>query len=212
MGQYSQWLYHREVDQQLRERLKLIEQELHVLQEQAALLEDVNSCSDNPILQAIAMQQSAEVLLEDTPTGSSTQKLPVVHADMQKPSSKSVSPALFAWSNLPNLDTQKMQLPDTQQPEAIQQTSTPHPEINLLPTDMATFIDAHEQTMPQIQIPGWLRNAAFDTSTPEDRLKSGLDERTNISIQRWLERWGKQLPDSPPPQGQQKPQEVQNNE
>ena len=35
MGKYSQWLYHREIDQQLRERLEHIEQELHTLQEQA---------------------------------------------------------------------------------------------------------------------------------------------------------------------------------
>jgi hypothetical protein len=208
MGQYSQWLYHREVDQQLRERLELIEQELLALQEQAAQLEDA-ICNENPILQAIAMQQSAEALLEDASPGSSTQKLPIAHTDTKKSSAKSVSLALFAWSNLPNLDTQEMELatiePGRQQTEAIQQTATPYPEVNLLPTDMATFIDAHEQTMPQIQIPNWLRKAALNTNTP-DRQKSGPDERTNTSIQRWLERWGKQVPDS------QGSQEAQKNE
>ncbi len=189
MGKYSQWLYHREIDQQLREHLELIKQELHTLQEQAALLEDAASCSDNSILQAIAMQQSAQVLLEDT--------LPL--SDNKKYSSKSVSSALFAWSSLPNLDTQKVQMaaipPNGQQPEATQQPSIPHPEIPLSPTNMATFMDADEQTLPQIHIPKWLRKAPLATSTT-DHQRSLPDERTNTSIQRWLERWGKQVPDS----------------
>jgi len=201
MGKYSQWLYHREIDQQLRERLERIEQELHALQEQAALLEDAASCSDNSILQAIAMQQSAESLLEDTP--SSTAQRPLTNG--KEHSSKSVSPALFAWSSLPNLDTQKVQMPgmalNGQKSEAAPQTPTPYPE-HLLPTDMATSIDTDEQTLPQIQVPKWLRKASLATNTT-DRQRSVPDERTNTSIQRWLERWGKQVPDSP----QQKPRE-----
>jgi hypothetical protein len=202
MGKYSQWLYHREIDQQLRERLERIEQELHALQEQAALLEDAASCTDNSILQAIAMQQSAEILLEDTPSSTAQRSL----TNGKEHPSKSVSPALFAWSSLPNLDTQKVQMPGVplhgQKPEAVQQTSIPHPEIHLLPNDMATLIDTDEQTSPQIQVPKWLRKAPLATNTT-DRQRSVPDERTNTSIQRWLERWGKQVPDSP----QQKPRE-----
>ncbi len=183
MGKYSQWLYHREIDQQLRERLEHIEQELHTLQEQAALLEDAASCTDNSILQAIAMQQSAQVLLEDTPQRSLT--------DSKAYSSKSVSSALFAWSSLPNLDPQKVQMPgrapNGQQPEAAQQPSTPHPDVHPSPTD-------DEQTLPQIHIPKWLRKAPLATNTT-DQQRSLPDERTNTSIQRWLERWGKQPPD-----------------
>ena len=198
MGKYSQWLYHREIDQQLRERLERIEQELHALQEQAALLEDAASCTDNSILQAIAMQQSAQVLLEDTPQRPLT--------DDKEFSSKSVSSALFAWSSLPNLDTRKVQMPgmapNGQKPETTQQTSIPHPEVHLLPTDMAPFIDTDEQTLPQIHVPKWLRKAPLATNTT-DQQRYVPDERTNTSIQRWLERWGKQVPDSPP----QKPRE-----
>jgi hypothetical protein len=201
MGKYSQWLYHREIDQQLRERLEHIEQELHALQEQAALLEDAASCTDNSILQAIAMQQSAEVLLEDIP--SSTTQRPLTNG--KEHPSKSVSPALFAWSSLPNLDTQKVQMPEMapngQKPEAAPQTPIPYPE-HLLPNNMATFIDTAEQTLPQIQVPKWLRKAPLATNTT-DRQRSVPDERTNTSIQRWLERWGKQVPNSP----QQKPRE-----
>jgi hypothetical protein len=182
MGKYSQWLYHREIDQQLRERLERIEQELHALQEQAALLEDAAPYTDNSILQAIAMQQSAQILLEDTPPLS----------DNKKYSSKSVSSALFAWSSLPNLDPQKVQMPgrasNGQQPEAAQQLSIPHPEMPLSPTD-------DEQTLPQIHIPKWLRKAPLATNTT-DQQRSLPDDRTNTSIQRWLERWGKQVPDA----------------
>lgn len=199
MGKYSQWLYHREIDQQLRERLEHIEQELHALKEQAALLEDAASYSDNSIIHAIAMQQSAEVLLEDTPSPPLQRPL----TNGKEHSSKSVSPALFAWSSLPNLDTQKVQMPgmtlNGQKPETVQQTSIPRPEAHLLPNDMATFIDTDEQTLPQIQVPKWLRKAQHTTN----RQRSEPDERTDTSIQRWLERWGKQVPDPP----QQKPRE-----
>jgi hypothetical protein len=217
MGQYSQWFYHREVDQQLHQRLDLLAQELHALQEQATLLEDAASCTDNPILQAIAMQQSAEALLEDTPSLSSTEELIPVHTSDKDEAAKSVSSALFAWSHLPNLDTQNVSLstqePATPEPETGQQASLPHTEINLLPPDMATFIDTHEQTLPQIQVPRWLHNASRATQTTDAHklAASASEERTDASIRRWLERWGKQLPDSPPTP-QHKPQEAQQHE
>jgi hypothetical protein len=211
MSQYSQWLYHREVDQQLREHLELLEQELHSLQEQAVLLEDAASNTENPILQAIAMQQSAEALLEDTSVPSSAQQLP----ESEEQASKSVSSALFAWSHLPNLDTQKVPLAAnalaTSEVDGIRQPSLPYPEVNLLPSDMATFIDTHQQTSPQTRLPKWLRHAtpvAHTTEQPKPA-PSAPDERTDASIRRWLQRWGKQLPDSPPAQ---KPQEVYKHE
>lgn len=216
MGQYSQWLYHREVDQQLRERLALLVQELQALQKQATPLEDAASCTDNPILQAIAMQQSAEALLEDTPSLSSTEELiPVhtnkpIHTHKKASEATSVSPALFAWSHLPNLDTQKVsrvaQELTKSEPETRPHPSIPHTELNLLPSDMATFIDTHEQTLPQIQVPHWLRDATRVTQKHDAyKASSPSEERTDASIRRWLERWGKQLPDSPPTP-QQKPQ------
>jgi hypothetical protein len=205
MGQYSQWFYHREVDQQLQHRLDLLAQELHALQEQATLLEAAASSTDNPILQAIAMQQSAEALLEDTPSlSSTTEELIPVHTSSKDQTAKSVSPALFAWSHLPNLDTQNVSLSTQEQatpePETELQPSPPHAEINLLPSDLATFIDTHEQTLPQIQVPRRLRDAthAPQTTDAHKLAPSASEERTDASIRRWLERWGKQLSDSPP--------------
>ncbi|MBA2391813.1 MAG: hypothetical protein H0V70_03620 [Ktedonobacteraceae bacterium] len=197
MGKYSQWLYHREIDQQLRERLKHIEQELHTLQEQATLLGDAASSTDNSILQAIAMQQSAETLLEEASLRPTSQRS---LTNGTKQSSMSVSSALFAWSSLPNFDSRKGIPSDEQQPEATQQTSLPHPEIHRPSPDLASLIEAENQTQPQLQLPGWLRKAQMT-----DRPNSGPDERTNTSIQRWLERWGKLVPD--PPLKQQTPRE-----
>lgn len=194
MGKYSQWLYHREIDQQLRERLGHIEQELHTLQEQATLLGDAASCSDNSILQAIAMQQSAEILLEEAPPPTP----PLTNGTKQ--SSMSVSSALFAWSSLPNFDSRKGIPSDEQQREVSQQTSIPHSEVHRPSPDLASLIEAEDQTQPQLQIPSWLRKAQMT-----DRPSSGPDERTNTSIQRWLERWGKLVPN--PPLEQQTPRE-----
>jgi hypothetical protein len=218
MGQYSQWFYHREVDQQLQRRLDLLAQELHALQEQATLLEGAASSIDNPILQAIAMQHNAVAPLEDTPSLSSTEELLPVHNNDDDQSAKSVSPALFAWSHLPNLDTRNVSLATQElarpEPETGQQPSLAQAKINLLPSDMATFIDAHAQTLPQIQVPRSLHTDTpiAQTSDAHKLAPSTSAERTDASIRRWLERWGKQLPDSPPRHNIHKPQEAQKHE
>ena len=218
MGQYSQWLYHREVDQQLRAQLEVFEQELHALHAQVVQLEDAASYTDNPILQAIAMQQSAEALLEDTPAPSPVQQLPPTRRENKEQAAKSVSSALLAWGHLPNLDTHKVPLaentPDTPELEGAQQPSRPYPAVNLLPSDMATFIDTHEQTLSLPRLPKWLRHATPAAHTVDEPkvAPSAPDERTDASIRRWLQRWGKQLPDAPRTSPIQKPQEVYKHE
>jgi hypothetical protein len=218
MGQYTQWLYHRQVDQQLRAQIAPLEQELHALQEQAVQLENAASYAENPIIQAVAMQQSAEALLQDSPRTPSTEQLAPIHRESEEQASKSVSSALFAWSHLPNLDTQKVplsaQTPGMSDSEDMQRLSRPHPEINLLPSDMATFIDTHEQTMPQPRLPKWLRHATLAAYTADEPklAPSAPDARTDASIRRWLQRWGKQSPDSQPSPQHQMPQEVNKHE
>lgn len=142
MGQYQQWLYHREVEQQLQARLEQILHEIQRLQGQAALLEDGVACADNPILQAIALQQSAEVLL----------------ASKQAAGSQ-VTP------------------------------STPHPEVTLVPEDMAAFIDMHAPTTPRLHA-ARLVHQSEEKASPEQEVHA--DDRMDYSIQRWRERWGRQ--------------------
>lgn len=187
MGQYQQWLYHREVDQQLRAQLEQLTQELQCLREQAARLEDDVSFADNPILQAVAMQQSAEALLvADQPATNRA----VAATDREQPG---ISPALFAWSRLPNLDTQEIHTtPFT--PQEPEMPSTPRPEVTLLPEDMAAFIDIHTQTIPRLRIP---RLVSQDKRKAPAEQGAGPDDRTDYSIQRWRERWGRQTATAP---------------
>ncbi len=179
MGQYQQWLYHREVDQQLRTRQELFTQELQRLQEQVAQLEDGVSLADNPILQAIAVRATVLRVPEQVAMKQNT-----FAGDTEQPG---VSPALFAWSRLPNLDTQEIPAtsPIPHEPEA---PVTPHPEGTLLPENMAAFIDTHEQTIQRLHIPNLVQRAeekALPDAEPDDRI--------GHSIQRWRERWGRQI-------------------
>ncbi len=142
MGQYQQWLYHREVEHQLQARLEQILQEMQVLQEQAAQLEDGVACAANPILQAIALQQSFGALF----------------ASKQAAKSQ-VTP------------------------------STPHPEVTLVPEDMAAFIDMHAPTTPRLHAPRLVPQVE-EIAPPEQDVQA--DDRMDYSIQRWRERWGRQ--------------------
>jgi hypothetical protein len=172
MGQYQQWLYHREVEQQLQARLEQILHKAQILQEQAAQLQDGVSCADNPILQAIALQQSAEVLLASKQTAA--QQL-AASGDREQ---SGVSPALFAWNHLSTPGTQEHGTP-----------STPHPEVTLLTEDMATYIDMHAPTTPRLHA-ARLVPQSEEKAPPEQEAQ--LDDRMDYSIQRWRERWGRQ--------------------
>jgi hypothetical protein len=122
MGQYQQWLYHREVAQHLQAQLDLLRQEMQRLQKQAAELEDSISYDENPILQALAAP------------------------------------------------------------------STPHPKIALLSEDMEAFIDMHAPTLPRLHA---ARLVHQSDETPEQEIRA--DDRMDYSIQRWSERWGRQM-------------------
>ena len=142
MGKYQQWLYHREVEQQLQARLEQILHEMQNLQEQVAQLEDGVAGAANPILQAIALQQSFG--------------------------------ALFA---------------SKQTAESLVTPSTPHPEVTLVPEDMAAFIDMHAPTTPRLHAPR-LVHQSEEKAAPEQEVQA--DDRMDYSIQRWRERWGRQ--------------------
>ncbi len=172
MGQYQQWLYHREVEQQLQARLEQLLQEMQMLQEQAAQLEDGVSCATNPILQAIALQQSAEVLLASKQAAAQQAATP---GDREQPG---VSPAFSTWSHLPNPGTQESATP-----------STPHPEVTLVPEDMMAFIDMHAPTTPRLHAPRLVPQSE-EKDLPEQEVQP--DDRMDYSIQRWRERWGRQ--------------------
>jgi hypothetical protein len=196
MGQYQQWLYYHEVDQQLQAQLEHLEQELQQLQEQAALSGDMTSCTDNPIVQAIAMQQSAESLLVDTQELSPVAGSFSTSTTGSKQPGETVSSALFAWGRLPNLDAQEMQRQTAQfKNKGSEIEANPHSEITLLPEDMATFIDIHTPTTPRLRVSRLMQHTQSSVKAAEP--EATPDDRTDYSIQRWRERWGRDASNLP---------------
>lgn len=215
MGQYQQWLHYREVDQHLQAQLEVLVRELVQLQEHAHLLEqsiqplyesrsvetsstDIQEClqADNPILHALATSLNErhspmESTKEDTPIPT-----PLPQTTPNRPA-ETISPALFGWSNLPNFRPQQVPVEtakagnaspfsNTSQPQ-LPLPTVPHSDMGLLPEDMATFFDQHDQTEPRLELPPWLRNAINRPDGPIDQETI----RTNRLVQRWIERWNR---------------------
>lgn len=108
-----------------------------------------------------------------------------------------VAPALMGWGGLPNFGPQETfvaPLPAIEQ--AIPPTS--HPEIALLPEDMLAFFDEHSPTDPQLERPWWLRTMMIAASASNTKgTADPIDQerlRTNHLVQRWIERWRRQIP------------------
>lgn len=188
MGQYRQWLFYRDIDQQLTNQIQAFEQELAILQAEIRHLENDTTYSDNIILQTL-------IGIQQTRPGANRPSMPITTAADKKTAEQpagSVSPALFAWGQLPNFDTQDMQNPIV---NATTQNPVPNPAAspdNLLPNDISSFVEGHSQTDPQLKVPWWLRNTR---KTPEQAPQntSPIDQqsnRTNQLVERWFERWG----------------------
>ncbi|SRR5579884_1760814 len=219
MSQYQQWLHYREVDQQLRLRLEQLEAELTQLQAEAHGVEEVPPpSSDNVVVQALLAYHGAKTVSAEISGTPNTQEIPILsealpvsetseeahstHHIPAEPLSAPVSPALLAWSRL-YLDSQKMPVPSLKTTRPVPAPSST--EADLLPEDMATFLNRHRSNrsetppVPPSRLPGWLENAISTSSIPEQLPNSSVDQqtlRTNRLVERWLERWRKTSPDS----------------
>lgn len=222
MGQYQQWLYHREVDEQLGKRLDQLQTELALLQAQAhTLAETTSSSSENTIIQALLNTHKAEIriaseqpsvqtvlpqqLFIDEPQGETATPHNILKVAEEEARNAPVSPALLAWSRLPNLDTQKMQPPAAN----ARRSGALSGEEGLLPQDMANFFRQHTRPVPQPRIPAWLENVISAPTAPDQLPNNPVDQqtqRTNRLVERWLERWRKT------PSGSQEQQEDQEHE
>jgi len=217
MGQYQLWLQYREIDQQLHTQLESLERDLAQLQEQAQCLAAAHSSSGNLIIQALTqyLRPTSEpnILARNDSLASRPTPPDAVNPIPTKPGSsarngattehtETVSPALFAWSNLPNFDTGKIRGADLQPPAS---PMPPHSEFDLLPPDMHTFFYTHSRTAPQAKLPWWLRDNTLvphqqSPGPVEQRPIGPIDQqsiRTNQLVQRWLERWRKRGGDIP---------------
>jgi hypothetical protein len=227
MGQYQQWLHHREAEQQLQIIQAALAQELNELEERVAMLEQAYSYADNPIIEALATSQqkrgqASQRSLEanepshahtypPTPetaaTNGGTSEVSVEYGNGNHADADVMSPALLAWGNLPHFDAPtipKHQKPDPLSPGVPSEqplSPIPHSEMDLLPDDMAGFFDSHTRTEPQIELPWWLRNAAASSyANPASGPVDPESIRTNRLVQRWLERWRRQSDQSQYPQ------------
>jgi len=198
MGQYQEWLHYREVDQQLQAQLETLEKELAQLQEHACVLEQSVGppCADAPPSPEtsppqIFLQIDNQIVFA---LADSLNRHPSILSPGTAPKTPAepISPALFAWSHLPNFGTQEepVEAPGADHSNMDQPLpATPHPDLASLPEDMSIFFDQQDQTEPQLEIPRWLRNItrARHPDGPIDQETI----RTNRLVQRWLERWGR---------------------
>ena len=205
MGQYKQWLRYREIDQLLRSQLAVSEHELEQLQAQVEILGKQNFSLENAIFQALIKPQQDEWSLREEPAIQYTEEVTeatgglgrlkdeieqveeIVIEEVEEEDTATISPALLAWSRLPNFDTELIEeqevnsLPRTPEP--------PPPPEQLLPADISAFIDAHYPTYPQINIPWWLR-ASSNQEVQETYVSDQQNDRADYLVQRWFERWG----------------------
>ena len=195
MGQYQQWLHYQEIDRRLSTEIEALEAELAQFQECLDRLEqqqDVVPLTDNPIIQALVAHLSAHRI----PPQRNARYIPETNSssasDSQAPGSgDSISPALLSWGGLPNFELYEMKERFPVDEQALPLNN--HPEIELLPEDMTAFLDGHELTDPQLELPWWLRKITI--SSRDEQAGRPIDYksiRTNRLVQRWIERWGRQ--------------------
>ncbi len=211
MGQYRQWLHYREINQLLNAQIITLEKELVKLNERIdAVAQETSLTADNAILQVLIQQQqeTQPTTILNAPTEKKgTAPSPDEHVpSAPSPETKnaatgpdervgSVSPALFAWSRLPNFGSQDLlQTPLHAVPAPYPIPSTLQPDEDSLPEDMTAFVNSYGRTAPQLELPRWLRaitNAQTDADTQNTGPSGPIDvqsNRTNQLVQRWFER------------------------
>ncbi|MBO0779510.1 MAG: hypothetical protein J2P37_11850 [Ktedonobacteraceae bacterium] len=202
MGKYRQWLHYRDMDQKLRAQLAALKKELTSLQEQTCHLEGeafATPITSNPLVQALLATQHATPRPPTPPTDQAPPETPVsdiepanqappeTPAPDTQPTNQHAPSEILNWGSLPNFDSLEVD-PSPDQPSP---SATPRPVEDLLPSDLSSFIAAHEQqTLPQSQLPWWLRNVLQNNGEPIDQQSI----RTNKLVERWIARWGKQTP------------------
>jgi len=193
MGRYQQWLQYQEIHKRLSSQVEALEAELaklHDCLDQLGQHQEIASFTDNPVMQALMAQMTFQAVS----LNSNARYMLETHNPSEAGSDESgdsISPALRSWGELPNFELYEIREPilvDHQSPAFFND-----PEIELLPEDMIAFLDEHEHTDPQLELPWWLRNITI--SSKDEQAGRPIDHnsiRTNRLVQRWIERWGRQ--------------------
>lgn len=175
MGQYQQWLLAQEIDRRLKTEVETLETELLYLRDRIAIFEQSVPEAENVILQAL------QAYLQTRAGGE------------RQGEERNIPRTEFGWQGLPRLET----------PRAEGEGSVPYaPGMNTqmgVARDMLAFFDTRAQTDPRF--PAWLQAGQGRTAgTGEEEHQ--VDEETrrlNENIQRWFERWHRQMAGHAPP-------------
>jgi hypothetical protein len=201
MGQYKQWLHYREIDQLLRSQLTISEHELEQLQAQVEVLEKQAFSLKNEIFQALmglkpddTQSYSEEpTIQQDEQTTEDVEgwEEEMVIEDVEEEDLTTISPALMAWSQLPNFDAQMIQETGENNSPRSSDPSPSKTDEQLLPTDISAFVNTHYLTNPEINVPWWLKEVVSShEEAQESRPIDRQSERSDLLVQRWFERWG----------------------
>ena len=188
MGQYRQWLHYRDIDRHLHLQREQLTHEIAHLQEQLHCLEAAHPDVNNSIVQALITQQTIQSVQPRAitpPTSISSLSPDVPLPEWVREETRQYTPnPQTPLPTVPPTSHTYASLPPLPHPM--------HPQYPQYPQSQNDDISA--PTDPQITIPHWLRRAAsVSQSGPLD--PQGV--QTNRLVQRWLERWGKQLPEQP---------------
>jgi hypothetical protein len=185
MGQYSQWLHYRAIDQQLQAQRARLEQDLHNLQEQAHNLEGHDYHAQNSIIQALQQYISTRCRTSaPSPDTPSTPLLPVpVHAEHSTSTAMAAvyprpqwvpSPDMLDPSRYTALRAAQLTPVTARSSRSLQRASNRH----LIPAQ-------HTSPQEALRYTGHARPA--HRALPVDP----QDKHTDQMVQRWLERWDK---------------------
>lgn len=210
MGQYRLWLQHREVDQDLRTQQAAYEQELTEIDEHIARIEQTTMHTSNALLTALMQQihgqkQSISERVDETyiQTNYNGRIHSVVEGQIYHvpspsiygQSSTSVSPALLAWSQLPNFDTHEIHISEEHSLPENALPILPDVTDHLLPSDLNSVLEQDLQKDGQRSLPWWLRNIMKSAQEEQEPQKTApIDPqsmRTNQRVERWFARRNK---------------------
>lgn len=171
MGQYRQWLHYRDIDRHLQAQREKLTQEIAHLREQVQRIEASHPDAQNSIFLALVQQRTRQSMEQ-----------PIANAPHTLVSLNS-----FTGNGVP-AEAMQHRPP---MPPFLPLPPLPHRQDEPRPDEVNSNLDTQGQTDPQLTIPKWLYRAASQ-SGPLDPQSA----QTNRLVQRWLERWGKQTPQS----------------
>jgi hypothetical protein len=195
MGQYSQWLHHYKIDQQLQAQRARLEQDLRNLQEQAHNLEVHIPHAPNSIIQALQQHMhTGPRLTTPAPDAPSTHHLPV-----PEPSTSTAMPAVRQrprWTPFPGIIERSRYT----EPKLPVRTATlkaaqlaPVTAIISAPTSTSLQLAGSMHIIPAQNTPPPEALTYTGHSRPNHRTLpvDPQDKHTDQMVQRWLTRWGK---------------------